>query len=548
MDYNALAQLLFPNVTKTPQEIEALYPPRQLPEGAMVTRMAPSPTGFMHLGNLFSAIADERLAHQSGGVFFLRIEDTDAKREVEGGVDMILDVFSHYKLPFDEGATSTGDNGSYGPYRQSKRVDIYHVFTKWLVQQGKAYPCFCTESELTALREKQMAAKETPGYYGQYAIWRDMPIEDIKAKLDAGLPYVLRFRSTGNPEIKTPIDDLVKGRMELPENDQDIVLLKSDGVPTYHFAHVVDDHLMKTTHVVRGEEWLATLPVHIQLFEAMGWQRPNYVHTAQLMKMDGSSRRKLSKRLDPELALDFYKEQGYSITTLKEYILTLLNSDFEEWRIANPEKPLEDFPYSIAKMSTSGALFDMDKLNDVSKNVLCMLTADEVYEQLTEWAEEFDPEFAAILSRDPDYSKAILSIGRGGKKPRKDLTMWSEAKAYMDFFFEELFPGACKDLPANVTPELNQKILEAYAAQYKEQAESADWFNGVKELTDSIGFASNMKDYKKNPEQFGGSVADVSMVLRLAITGRPNSPDLHQVMLLLGEDKVKQRLLDASRA
>ncbi|MBE6905377.1 MAG: glutamate--tRNA ligase [Ruminococcaceae bacterium] len=545
MDYNALADLLFPRITTVPADIEAHYPPRQLPEGAKVTRIAPSPTGFMHLGNLFGAIADERLAHQSGGIFYLRIEDTDQKREVAGGVETILNVFRDYELNFDEGAVLNGDNGLYGPYRQRQRAQIYQTYAKWLVRQGKAYPCFCTEEELAAIHEKQAEQKENFGYYGKWAVHRDMPFDEIKKRLDAGEPFVLRFCSEGSLEHRVKFNDLVKGAMEFPENDQDVVLLKSDGIPTYHFAHVVDDHLMGTTHVVRGEEWLATLPIHLQLFQAMGWKPPKYIHTAQLMKMDGESKRKLSKRKDPELALDFYQQQGYCVPAVKEYILTLLNSNFEDWRLANPDAPMEDFVFTTKKMGVSGALFDIEKLNDVSKNVISRMTAEEVYTLLSAWAKQFDEPFYALLSRDPEYAKAILAIGRGGKKPRKDLAVWSEAKAYMDFFFDELFQPDYTAYPENTLGDVRQ-ILNDYAGVYDPADDSGQWFERIKALADKLGYASNMKDYKKNPEAYRGSVADVSMVIRVAVTGRQNSPDMYDVMQVLGQKKVLERLRRAA--
>lgn len=544
MDYQSLADLLFPHIQTTPQEIEQQYPPRNLPEGAKVTRMAPSPTGFMHLGNLYGAIADERLAHQSGGVFYLRIEDTDQKREVEGGVGMILDVFQNYNLPFDEGATTQGDNGLYGPYRQRQRASLYQTFAKQLVQQGKAYPCFCTEEELSEIRAEQEKIKDNFGYYGPYALWRDRPLEDIEQKLTQQIPFVLRFRSEGSLENRVKFTDLVKGNMEFPENDQDIVLLKSDGVPTYHFAHVVDDHLMRTTHVVRGEEWLATLPIHLQLFAAMGWKTPKYLHTAQLMKMDGGSKRKLSKRKDPELALDYYKEQGYTIDAVKEYLMTLLNSNFEDWRIANPNAPLDDFPFSMKKMSVSGALFDLLKLNDISKNVISRMTPQEVYSLLTLWAQQYDPEFSVLLQQDSIYTQNALSIGRGGAKPRKDIAVWSEAKEYLNFFYPSLFTPDYT-LPERINPEQAVSILAKYQTIYQYQDDSTAWFEKIKELTESVGFTTDMKAFKKNPEEFAGNVADISAVLRIAITGRQNSPDLYEVMKVLGESLSMQRLRDA---
>lgn len=541
MNYNELAELLFPDIHTTPEDIAAQYPPRQLPEGAKVTRIAPSPTGFMHLGNLFGAIADERLAHQSGGVFYLRIEDTDQKREVPGGVETILKVFADYNLNFDEGATIDGDNGAYGPYRQRQRAKIYQTYAKWLVQQGKAYPCFCTEEELAAIREQQAALKENFGYYGKWAVHRDMPLEQIKEKLAAGEPFVLRFRSEGSLERRVKFTDLVKGTMEFPENDQDVVLLKSDGIPTYHFAHVVDDHLMGTTHVVRGEEWLATLPIHLQLFQAMGWKPPKYVHTAQLMKMDGESKRKLSKRKDPELALDFYKQEGYCVPAVKEYILTLLNSNYEDWRLANPDAPMESFPFNTKKMSVSGSLFDIDKLNDVSKNVISRMSAQQVYTLLTQWAEQFDQPFHALLTRDPAYAQSILAIGRGGKKPRKDLAVWADAKPYMNFFYDELFqPDDC--YPENVSLEDRKTILTQYAKLYDPADDNTTWFDKIKGLTDQLGYASNMKEFKKDPSAWPGNVGDVSMVIRVAVTGRQNSPDMYEVMGILGRERVLARL------
>lgn len=545
MDTNRLADLLFGQIDTKPADIEALYPPRQLPEGAKVTRIAPSPTGFMHLGNLFGALTDERLAHQSGGVFYLRIEDTDQKREVEGGVQTILEVFADYDLRFDEGAGLEGGRGLYGPYRQRQRAKIYQTYAKELVRQGKAYPCFCTEEELAAAREKQAAEKANFGYYGKWAVHRETPLEEIEKRVRAGEPFVLRFRSPGDPERRVKFSDMVKGAMEFPENDQDVVLLKSDGIPTYHFAHVIDDHLMGTTHVVRGEEWLATLPVHVQLFSALGWKAPKYIHTAQLMKMDGTSKRKLSKRKDPELALDFYKEQGYPVASLKEYIMTLLNSNFEDWRMQNPDAPLEDFPFTTKKMSVSGALFDIDKLRDVSKNVISRMGADQVYELLAKWAAQYDPDFGALLARDAAYARGILAIGRGGKKPRKDFAVWADAKGYMDFFYDETFRPAYQ-YPENVPPDDCRRILTEYEAAYDPGDDNGAWFERIKALADRLGYAGNMKDYKKDPAAYKGHVGDVSMVLRVAVTGRQNSPDLCDVMRLLGADRSRSRLRDAA--
>ena len=539
MDYQRLAQLLFPDITTTPADIEAMYPPRNLPEGAKVTRIAPSPTGFMHLGNLFSAIVSERLAHQSGGVFFLRIEDTDLKRAVEGGVETIIRVFNHYGLNFDEGATIEGDNGAYGPYRQRQRAKIYQTFAKVLVEQGMAYPCFCTEEELTAMREKQQEMKINFGYYGQWAKCRDLTLEEIEENIQAGKPYVLRFRSPGDPNKRFVHRDLVKGDIELPENDQDIVLLKSDGIPTYHFAHIIDDHFMGTTHVVRGEEWLATLNIHLQLFRTMGWKAPKYVHTAQLMKMDGGSKRKLSKRKDPELALDFYNAEGYPVPSVLEYLMTLLNSNFEDWRLANPTAPMGDFQFTTKKMGNSGSLFDIDKLKDVSKNTISVMSADQVYDEVTAWAKDFDPQLYTLLTADQQKAKAIFAIGRGGAKPRKDIAIWSEVKDY-----EELFTAA-SEYPENVSTQDALDILTQYRSLYSPADDGETWFNKVRELGESLGFAAKPKDYKKNPDQYKGHVGDVSQVIRLAITGRTNSPDLCSVMQILGEEVCQQRLAQA---
>lgn len=536
-----LAQLLFSDITKTPEYYEEKYPQRSLSPDAKVTRIAPSPTGFMHLGNLFGAITDERLAHQSGGVFYLRIEDTDQKREVEGGVETILNVFSQFGLIFDEGATLTGDCGEYGPYRQRQREEIYKTYVKSLVEQGLAYPCFCTEDELTAMREVQQENKENFGYYGKYAKHRDMPIEDVQKELEKGTPYVVRFKSIGNPENKLKHFDLIKDTIEMPENDVDIVILKADGIPTYHFAHVIDDHLMRTTHVVRGEEWLATLPIHLQLFDTLGFKRPKYAHTAQLMKMDGTSKRKLSKRKDPELALDYYHAKGYPVASVMEYLLTLLNSNFEEWRIANPTKDINEFNFTTKKMSVSGSLFDTDKLDDVSKNTISVMTADTVYDYVTTWAKKYDEEFFTLLTAKPDYTKDILAIGRGGKKPRKDIAYWSGVKDYMGLFFDVTF-SPCYDYPENVSKEDIKQILETYSQVYVDGQDQNDWFNDICTMSANLGFAPSTKEYKANPDAYKGHPGDVSMVLRVAVTGRQNSPDMYEVMRILGKDNIVKRL------
>ncbi len=546
MDYQALADLLFPNVTETPDELEARFPRRTLPEGAVVTRMAPSPTGFVHLGNLVQGMISERIAHQSGGVLFLRVEDTDAKREVPGAVEVLINSLKHYNINFDEGATIDGDNGLYGPYRQRQRAAIYHVFAKKLVSEGKAYPCFCTEEDLAAIHEQQEAAKENFGYYGKYAIWRDRTMDEICSQIAAGNSWVLRFRSEGSIENQFKFDDLVKGKLTITENDIDHVLLKFDGIPTYHFAHAVDDQLMRTTHVVRGDEWLPSLPFHIQLFKALGFKLPKYVHIGPLMKMDGNSKRKLSKRKDPELALTYYKGEGFPVQAMREYLMTVLNSNFEDWRRANPDADIEIFKFSPKKLNPAGSLFDYAKLVDVSKNVISRMNAENVCTLLTEWAQEFDPDFGAKLGADPAFATSILAIGRGGKKPRKDLATWKDAKDYMGFFYDEYLE----------VPQFDEKFdkavitnaLNCFLGKFDITDDSARWFDKVKEITTDMGFTTDMKAYKADPTAYKGTVADISTFIRLAVTGKTNSPDLYSVMQILGYDRTVQRIQTAIRS
>ncbi len=542
MDNNYLAELLYPDITETPEDVEARFPRRQLPEGAKVTRFAPSPTGFVHFGGLFPTRVSERLAHQSGGILYLRIEDTDSKREVEGAEENLIDTLAYYGVKFDEGAVAGGkDNGIYGPYRQSERREIYQAFAKELVREGKAYPCFCSEAELDAARREQEELKVDPGYYGKWAVWRDAPIEKIEEKLKNGEKFVLRLKSTGSVERKIKFTDLIKGELEVTENDKDHVLLKSDGIPTYHFAHAVDDHLMGTTHVVRGEEWLPSLPFHIELFRALGFKLPKYLHISQLMKLDeNGNKKKLSKR-DAGVDMRFYKEKGYSPKAVVEYVMTLLNSNYEEWRSANPDKSYDEFPFSIKKMSASGCLFDFDKLNDVSKNTVARMSADEVYTSVLEWAKEYDADFAEKLSRNPEYSRRILAIGRGGAKPRKDITIWSEVKDYMGFFFDEYFE--LRDpLPEGFDRSEVRDILNEYRNIYNDADTQDEWFDRIKSLAAAHGFAPETKLYKKNPEEYKGHVGDISMFLRIAVTGRTSSPDMYAVMNILGKDKICKRL------
>ena len=554
MNYQKLADLLFPHVTETPEECEAGFPARNLPEGAKVTRFAPSPTGFVHFGGLFPVMVGERLAHQSGGVFYLRIEDTDAKREVPGAAEGLITTLERYGIHFDEGAIlgpngKVTDIGDYGPYKQSLRAPIYHVFAKKLVAEGKAYPVFTTEEELEALKQTDKKAEiknvdweaEAAARRAEMLSHREFTMEDVEQNLAAGNPWVLRLLSDGDGEKKITFQDLVRGKLEMPVNDEDFVLLKSDGIPTYHFAHAVDDHLMGTNLVIRGEEWLPSLPKHLQLFYYLGFKAPKYMHISQIMRLDeNGNKKKLSKR-DMGANLDDYAKMGYAPEAVAEYVLTLLNSNYEEWRAANPTLPYTDFPFNIKKMSASGCLFDFRKLSDVSKNVLSRMSAEEVYAKYTAWASEYDPEMNALLTANPDYAKAIFAIGRGGKKPRKDFTVWTDVRPYLDFFYDELFE--IKDaFPEGTDMDDVKATIAAFKASYDPADEMNAWFDKVKAIAASLGYAADMKAYKANPAAFKGSVADVSGFLRLAVTGKLNAPDLYTVMQLLGKDRVFARL------
>lgn len=549
MDYNYLAQLLFPNITETPEDMEARFPPRQLPEGAKVTRFAPSPTGFVHFGGMFPVTVGERLAHQSGGVFYLRIEDTDAKREVEGAAEALIKTLAHYGVIFDEGAISEGNLGNYGPYRQSQRASIYHVYAKKLVEQGRAYPVFSTDEELSemAATDKKAEVKSTNWEATTEArreamlARRQFTIEQVEAELAAGHKFALFAMADGDPERRIKITDLVRGNLEIPENDEDVVLLKSDGIPTYHFAHVVDDHLMRTTHVIRGEEWLPSLPKHLMLFRYLGFKAPKYMHISQIMKLDEEgNKKKLSKR-DMGANMDDYKRLGYAPACVNEYVMTLLNSSFEEWRMQNPDKSINDYQFNIKKMSSSGCLFDIVKLGDVSKNVISRMTADQVYDGLYGWAAEFDTDFAELLSADPDFAKAIISIGRGGKKPRKDYGTWVDLKAYMELFYDKYF-AVIDSYPDTANKQDIKTTLEKYLEVLDMSDDQNAWFDKIKAIADSLGYASDMKAYKADPSAFRGSVADVSMFLRVAVTGKLNSPDMFTVMQILGGDRVRARI------
>ncbi len=539
-----IANLLFPDVCQTPEDMEKRYPERGLPEGAKVTRIAPSPTGFVHFGNLFPAFVSERLARQSGGVFLLRIEDTDSQRKVEGAVETIISSFAYYGLNFDEGVTTGADIGNYGPYTQSQRAYIYHIYAKDLVARGLAYPCFLTKEELEDIRAQQEKQKVLPGCYGKWSKYRDCDIETIKQLISQGKPYVLRLRSPGKEGGRITYTDIVKGKLEMDENYLDQVLLKSDGIPTYHFAHAVDDHLMRVTHVVRGEEWLSSLPLHLQLFGVLNFKAPKYLHISLLMKQDGNSKRKLSKRHDPEAALTYYKQQGYPAQSVREYVMTLLNSNYEEWRMQNPGLDLNEFKFTTAKMAHSSSLFDLHKLDDVSKNTIATMSAKQVTSYVLDWAYEFDSELYKLLSADTDYAEKIFAIGRNDPKPRKDLAKWSEVRGYIDFFFDSLF--AVKDaFPENVCTSDTRKILQEYCKIYDCQDDSQHWFERIKQLAESMQYAPKPKDYKQNPQMYKGHVGDISMVLRIAVTGKTMSPDLYSVMQILGKQRVIKRLMDA---
>lgn len=540
-----LAELLFPAIDKTPKDYEALYPPRSLKDGARVTRFAPSPTGFMHIGNLFSAFISERTARCSGGIFLIRIEDTDKKREVENGVAAILNGLSAFGITPDEGVTGPEtESGAYGPYQQSRRAEIYQAVAKDLVKRGLAYPCFCTPEELDSLRGAQETAGVNKGYYQKWARCRELDYDTIEKNIQAGRPFTLRLKSPGQDEKKCYFDDLIKGKIEMPENVQDIVLLKADGIPTYHFAHAVDDHFMRTTHVVRGDEWISSVPVHLQLFQVCGFKPPKYAHIAPIMKEENGGKRKLSKRKDPEAAVAYYAEQGYPSQVVKEYLLTLANSNYEDWRRANKTASQNDFSFNLKKMSVSGALFDLAKLNDISKNLISVMTADEVYSQSREWAESDCPELLALYEKDPVFARNILNIDRENPKPRKDLAKWSDIPAYISYFYEETYQPDYT-LPSHISAQLALEVLTEYAALFNAMDDKDVWFHKIKELCPKVGCTPNVKEFKANPEQFRGHVGDVSTIIRVAVTGRQNTPDLHAITALLGDKEIQKRLADA---
>lgn len=546
-----LANLIYPSPEHTPEEYEAMYPPRDLPEGAKVTRLGPSPTGFIHLGNLYGAFVDERLAHQSGGTFFLRIEDTDDKRFVENAVETIIGSLAFFDINFDEGVTENGDIGEYGDYTQSHRGEIYRTFARRLIEQGMAYPCFLSEEEIAAIREQQEALKVSPGIYAGWSKYREWDkdesvAQEVEERIKAGDPFVVRLRSHGVPNAtaeetaRHTVVDAIRGELSVPDNFQDVVIIKQTGIPTYHFAHVVDDHLMRTTHVVRGEEWLPSLPIHIELFEDLGWELPVYCHTAQLMKIgEDGNKRKLSKRKDPELSLDFYRKEGYHPAAVREYLLTILNSNYEEWRLENPDADVDEFRFTTEKMSSSGALFDLDKLNDVSKNTLLRIDAHELASWLKSWSEEFAPEYSYVFA-DMDHLAEILDLGRHDARPRADLVYAKQIMDFIGYFFDESFEIR-DEYPAEAAADAGT-ILRSYLESYDHSDDNEQWFGKIRELAVNLGYAAKPKDFKKHPEDYKGHVGHVSTVIRIALMGRATSPDVWAIQQIMGEDKVRSRI------
>lgn len=546
MSLEQLADLIFPGEDKRPAYYIEKYPKRKLEEGAKVTRYAPSPTGFQHIGGVFAALVSERIATQSGGVFFLRIEDTDQKREVEGAIEDTIKTMYNFGMTFNEGMTGENTSiGEYGPYRQSEREEIYKTFAKDLIKKGLAYPCFCTSEELDAMREKQTAEKVTPGCYGEYAIYRNLTAEEAIQKIQSGMPYIVRLKSPGNPETRVVFKDLIKGETSFPENNQDIVIIKGDGLPTYHFAHAIDDALMGTTHVIRGEEWLSSLPIHVQLFELLGFERPEYAHIPTIMKQDGTSKRKLSKRKDPESAVSYYKEEGYPKDSVVEYLLNIINSSFEEWRAENPAADYHEFQVALDKMSKSGALFDIIKLSDVSKDVICKMKPDAVYALYTEWAKEYDSQMYDLVTGSEAMAKEIFNIDKEGPKPRKDYAKWNEVREKICYFFAPLFEKESKEqieLPKNMELGEAARIIAAYLDAYHYDTDQETWFEELKAVAVTLGYTADRKAFKKDPSAFKGMVSDVAGAVRAALTHRGNTPDLYTIMHILGETEVRNRL------
>ena len=544
MDYRDLADLIFPNA-KDISYYEEKYPRRNLKEGAMVVRVAPSPTGNVHIGTIYQAFLNKKLAKQTDGVFFVRVEDTDQKREVENGINQIIETLNKFDLAPDEGMTSeTESKGAYGPYRQSLRKDIYESYAKYMLSQGKAYPSFESQEELEEMRKKQEAAKVRTGYYGVWATSRNLSVEEAAEKIKSGVPYIIRFKSTGREDRKIKHKDVIKGNVEFPENDQDIVIIKADGLPTYHFAHAIDDHLMGTTHVLRGDEWLSSVPLHLQLFQELGFKPPKYAHTPTLLKNDNGAKRKISKRKDPEAAATYYEEVGIPSDAVKEYLLNIANSTFENWRRANPDKSIDEFDFQLNKMSVSGALFDMVKLLDVSKNVISKYSAEKVYNEALKWATKFDKELAELL-KNKEYTLQVLGIDRGNVKPRKDISKWSDLKDNIIYMYEDEFNKITDFEYAKISDKSEiEKILKLYIEKYFNiNDDKQTWFDKMKDLAEEIGYAREVKMFKAEPEKWPGHVGDISTVIRVSLTGRQNTPDLYEIMQVLGKDTVVNRLM-----
>ncbi len=543
MDYKDLANLIFPDA-KDISYYEEKYVKRNLPEGAVVTRYAPSPTGFLHIGSLFQVLISSMMAKKTGGINYLRIEDTDQKREIEGAITSVINSLKDFGIEFDEGQIDEiNGKGDYGPYKQSQRKEIYEAYAKYLLSQGKAYPCFATPEELNELREKQEAAKLRTGYYGVWAKYRNLSVEEAVEKIKNGESYVIRLKSPGNEEKKIRHKDVIKGNVEFPENDQDIVIIKGDGLPTYHFAHAVDDHLMQTTLVVRGEEWLSSIPTHLQLFNILGFKAPKYAHIPTIMKMDGESKRKLSKRKDPEAAVDYYTEEGIPKESVLEYLLNIANSNFEIWRKQNPDKKLSEFDFQINKIGVSGALFDMVKMLDVSKNVISRMSAEEVYDKVNEWAKQFDEELSVML-QNKEYALKVFGIERGNTKPRKDISKWSEVKESISYMFNDKFDKNAQFEYAKISDKNEiEKIVKLYIEKYFDiNDDKQTWFDKIKDLAEELGYAREVKLFKSEPEKWPGHVGDISTVIRVTLTGRQNTPDLYEIIHVLGKDTVIERL------
>ncbi len=534
-----LAELLFPDVTKTIEDYEKMYPERNLEEGAYVTRFAPSPTGRLHMGSLFASFVPEVFARQTNGVFILRIEDTDSKREIENGTELILSDLKDNDYKIDENPI---DGGAYGPYIQTERKEIYRTFAKHLVAIGRAYPCFCTEEDLAHMREEEESRKERIGYYGKHAKCRNLTYEEIKAHLDKGDKFVIRLKSLGDFNKKLIFKDLIKGTIALPENDLDQVLLKSDGIPPYAFAHVVDDHLMRVTHVTRDDSYISSVPYHVELWNAFGFKLPKFAHLLPLCVKEGETVRKISKRKDPEAAVSFYHERGIPKEAIKMYFATLLNSNFEEWYLQNQDKSYRDFTFTFNKMSKSGPLFDLEKLLNISRNYISKLTKDEVYKNLLEWTGTYDKEFNNLLVKYEDYTKSVLNIERGQKKPRKDYSCYSDIKSQIFYMYDELYNPTSYEWGKIDDKKEIIKILKTYMEKYLNITDKEAWFNNIKALTDELGYCSNMKEYKENPDKYKGSVADISTVIRVALTSRSMTPDLYEIMRLLGKDRIEERI------